>query len=94
LCALIRKSDVTRGPALRALNFALTQCPDTCELFIDDGGLKVVFPAFMLQNKAAKKSQQKRDDQNEEHVMSIISQLFFHLRDVRYQRLLNKFSVA
>jgi len=48
-----------------------------------------LFATFM--GKGIKKKYQKRNESNDEHLVSIIAQLFMNVADTRYLRLLRKF---
>eukprot|EP00455_Lapot_gusevi_P024506 TRINITY_DN2552_c0_g2_i2.p1 TRINITY_DN2552_c0_g2~~TRINITY_DN2552_c0_g2_i2.p1 ORF type:complete len:529 (-),score=111.18 TRINITY_DN2552_c0_g2_i2:168-1754(-) len=87
---LIKKSEETRSGALKVLDFALMRCPSNCEIFVDESGLKTLFAAFMLKGKKSKKAH-ALETSNEEHIVSMIAQLFMNVADVRYGRLFNKF---
>ncbi|GAB5365653.1 hypothetical protein AAMO2058_001076400 [Amorphochlora amoebiformis] len=78
MVTMIRKKRYTQAAALKVLNYAITESKSSCEKLIDAQGLKAVFKAFM--GRAT-----------EEHILHCIVQLFIHLSDIRYLRLLNKF---
>lgn len=90
MVTMIRKKRYTQTAALKILNYAVSDCVANAEKFLDVGGLKALFAAFMGRGKMSKK-QKKRREESEEHVLSGIVQLFLSLSDVRYLRLLNKF---
>jgi len=87
---MIKRKRYAKIGSIKTLDFALTKCLPNCEKFIDGSGLKTLFSVFMgkgLKKKAFKKETTKI----EEHVISVISQLFMNVADVRYYRLLKKF---
>jgi len=86
---MIRKKKKAKYGAIRALDFALLKCGPNCEKFVDKGGLKVLFAEYMTMGTKQKKKADAR--LVEEHVMSLICELFRHLSDVRYLRLFRKF---
>jgi beta-catenin-like protein 1 len=90
--ALHKKRSIWSG-AIKTISYAVTDHAGNCEAFIDAGGLKSIFAAFM--GKSIKKKQRKlyggSIDEDEEHMLSVLSQLFLNLSDVRYLRLLRKF---
>eukprot|EP00808_Paulinella_micropora_P007634 g65678.t1 len=87
MVTMIKRRTYARTSALKALDFALTECQVNCEKFVDISGLKTLFSVFMGRGKKSQKTQ----GQTEEHTVSILAQLFMHLSDVRYLRLLAKF---
>mmetsp|Transcript_17465 Transcript_17465/g.26179 ORF Transcript_17465/g.26179 Transcript_17465/m.26179 type:complete len:589 (+) Transcript_17465:75-1841(+) len=90
MVTMIRKKRYTQAAALKVLNYSITDSVANCEKLIDSSGLKAVFKAFMQRGKISKKHR-KELEANEEHILHCIVQLFLHLSDVRYLRLLNKF---
>lgn len=88
MIAILRKKKYAKHGAIKTIDFALQKCQGNCELFVDQGGLKVLFAIFM---KRSKKKDRAFEKTTEEHVVSILQQLFLNLSDVRYFRLLRKF---
>lgn len=88
MLAVIRKKKYAKHGALKAMDFAITNCAPNCEKFIESSGLKVIF-AIMMKRK--KKKDRKFEIQKDEHVTNILVQLFLNLADVHYLRLLKKF---
>ena len=67
----------------------LSDSSDSCAFLVDLGGLKTVFGALMFCPVSRK---DKADaTAHEQHLLSIITQLFLHCVDVRYLRTLRKF---
>uniref|UniRef100_A0A7S2U0P3 Beta-catenin-like protein 1 N-terminal domain-containing protein n=1 Tax=Lotharella oceanica TaxID=641309 RepID=A0A7S2U0P3_9EUKA len=90
MITMVRKKRYTQAAALKVLNYAVSDCMSNCEKTIECSGLKAIFKAFMARGKVSKRLKQEIEA-TEEHVLSCIVQLFVHLSDVRYLRLLNKF---
>jgi len=89
MITMIKRKNYSKAGALKTLDFALNKCVQNCEKFVDNAGLKTLFATFM--GKGIKKKYRKRNEPNDEHVISIIVQLFMNLSDTRYLRLLKKF---
>ncbi len=90
LIRLVRRRRATRAPALKLLSYTMSDHPGNCALFIDAGGLKSIFSAFMAKGKVPKKLRAQAE-KSEEHILACIAQLFVRLSDMRYLRTLNKF---
>lgn len=75
--------------SLKILDFALMNHPELCNKFVELNGLKTLFAAFM-KGKPRKRYKQEQAD-FEEHINSIMVQLFMNLHDVALQRFVNKF---
>uniref|UniRef100_A0A6A7G4X4 Beta-catenin-like protein 1 n=2 Tax=Hirondellea gigas TaxID=1518452 RepID=A0A6A7G4X4_9CRUS len=80
-----------RSGALRVLNHCLSDNAENCREFIRQKGLKAIFSVYMRKEKRAKPKYHAEEDTNEEHIISIFVQLFIHLSDIDYARLLRKF---
>ena len=89
MLTMIRRNTYAKNVAFKALDYAITRCTRNCEMFIDEGGLKTVFGAYMYEPSTKK----ERSDQtaNELYLLEIICQLFLHCVDIRYLRLRAKF---
>eukprot|EP00457_Paulinella_chromatophora_P005290 gb/GEZN01005306.1/.p1 GENE.gb/GEZN01005306.1/~~gb/GEZN01005306.1/.p1 ORF type:complete len:579 (+),score=130.81 gb/GEZN01005306.1/:33-1769(+) len=87
MITMIKRKTYARTSALKALDFALTDSQVNCEKFVDISGLKTLFSVFMGKGKKSSKT----IAQTQEHVVSMLAQLFINLSDVRYLRLLKKF---
>eukprot|EP00462_Mataza_sp_D1_P011188 CAMPEP_0175157706 /NCGR_PEP_ID=MMETSP0087-20121206/22366_1 /TAXON_ID=136419 /ORGANISM="Unknown Unknown, Strain D1" /LENGTH=582 /DNA_ID=CAMNT_0016445375 /DNA_START=35 /DNA_END=1783 /DNA_ORIENTATION=+ len=88
MLAIIRKNKYAKHGALKTINFALQNCQPNCEKLVDSAGLKVLFAVLM---KKRKKKERKFEMGRDEHITSLLVQMFIHLSDVRYLRLLRKF---
>jgi len=88
-----RKKRYATAGAIKTLDYVLQDHVANCELFVDIKGLKTAFSLFVARQKSKdKKSGVGR--QREEHIVSILAQLFLNLSETRYLRLLRKFQVA
>ncbi|XP_010549882.1 PREDICTED: beta-catenin-like protein 1 [Tarenaya hassleriana] len=90
---IMKQKKYAYGSAIRALDFAMTNYPPSCERFVDVLGLKTAFAAFMGKiplNKSIKRERYK--EELEERVVSLVASLFAGiLRGSRRDRLLSKF---
>ncbi len=80
--------------ALRVLDYAMLRNTASCERFVNAMGLKTIFPGFMKPSSiCVTKNKEARSGQNEdeEHVVSIVSSLLLRLSGEQHQRVLNKF---
>lgn len=89
MVAVIRKKKFAKHGAIKSLNFATLNCVPNLEKLVDVGGLKTLFWFFMKRQKG--KSDKTYEQEDEEHVMSIITQCFLNMADVRFLRLIRKF---
>jgi beta-catenin-like protein 1 len=67
---LLKSKNFMRRSALKVLDFALSNSPEACALFVKEGGLKYLFAAFMKQSKKGD------DESDEEHAINCIMALF------------------
>jgi hypothetical protein len=93
---MIRQRNITYRRAFEVIDAAVTNHPANCKRFVDAGGLKVLFPAYMAKGKINVgkhkiKMKSAIRSQDEECILSIVSCLFFNLKDMEYERLLSKF---
>lgn len=90
---IMKQKRLAYGSAMKALDFAMTRCPQACERFVDVLGLKTLFAAFMSKIPVkAKHTSSRTKEEIEERVISIIASLFGGLtRGSRRERLLGKF---
>jgi len=89
LLEIVKNKSYLQAGALKCLDVGLSRQPENCTRFLQLGGLKTLFAAFM-RGKVKKRFKQEQDAL-EEHIISIISNLFLHLAGVDYSRLLRKF---
>eukprot|EP00823_Brevimastigomonas_motovehiculus_P003923 TRINITY_DN2495_c1_g1_i1.p1 TRINITY_DN2495_c1_g1~~TRINITY_DN2495_c1_g1_i1.p1 ORF type:complete len:675 (-),score=231.53 TRINITY_DN2495_c1_g1_i1:165-2189(-) len=89
LVSMLRERKYCHSSALKALDYAIEQCPSNAQAFLDCKGLKTLFATFMGKVKKAKKY--KSDDDEEARLLSIITHLFLGLSDINYARLVHKF---
>jgi hypothetical protein len=72
--------------ALKVLSFGFTA--ETCSPFIDEGGLKYLFPIMMRQGlKDKEDSSQIVIDEN---CLNILKQLILHTNGINHDRVINK----
>lgn len=92
MITMIRKKMYVADSALKTIDFALQDSAPNCTKFVNVSGLKTLFAVFVGRVKT-KKKKQKHGELNavEEHVVSILVQLFSALSDVQYLRVLRKF---
>ncbi|KAK2718224.1 beta-catenin-like protein 1 isoform X2 [Artemia franciscana] len=90
---MLREKKLSRNGALKVLNHAVTgpEGHDSAVKLLDILGLRTIFPLFM---KTPKKSKLKGllAEEFEEHVLSIIANIFRHCQGPQRQRLLAKFA--
>ncbi|KAG0458646.1 hypothetical protein HPP92_021774 [Vanilla planifolia] len=90
---IMKQKKSAYGSAIRALDFAMTKYPPTCERFVDVLGLKTAFAAFMGKIPVSKKNKKESyQEELEERIISLIASLFAGItRGSRRERLLSKF---
>jgi beta-catenin-like protein 1 len=89
MLVLMRKRVYARVAAFKVLDYATQNNAANCESFVDMGGLKLLFSAFM--GNTLKKSESKHEAEFEERSVGMILTLILSLSDVRYMRVLRKF---
>jgi len=90
LLEFINKKKLLKQSALKCLDIGLNQNRDSCFKLVEEGGLKIIFSAFM--KGKAKRRYKENQTEVEEYLVSIILNLFINLRDVPFKRLLSKFN--
>ena len=93
---MIRLRNITYRKTFEVIDAAIANHPSNCERFVNAGGLKILFPAYMAKGKinlgkTKIKMKSAIRSQDEECILSIVSCLFFNLKDISYERLLSKF---
>ncbi|DBA65719.1 TPA: hypothetical protein ACH3X2_002764 [Trebouxia sp. C0005] len=90
---ILKEKRVARLGSLKVLDFATTRCPPACERWVDLTGLKQLFAIFMGKSKMKqKKGEENTEQEEEEHTVSVISNLFQGLsRGSRRDRVAAKF---
>jgi beta-catenin-like protein 1 len=78
----MREQKYARTCAIKVLDFALDKSPSNCERFIQQNGLKAMFPAFMGKGLKGKgKSKSDIDKKTlEEHTVNIVYSLCTHTK--------------
>lgn len=80
MCIVLKQKRLSRGGALKALDFATTRAPAACEKLLDMGGLKSLFAIFMGRGKVKRKQgvggEEASDQQAaEERAVSVVANL-------------------
>merc|ERR1711976_238340 len=88
LLEFISKKKLPKQFALKCLDVGLNQNRDSCFKLVEEGGLKIIFSAFM--RGKPKKRYKESQTEVEEHLVSIILNLFINLQDIPFKRLLLK----
>ncbi|CAH1780152.1 unnamed protein product [Owenia fusiformis] len=88
---MLREKKMSRFSSIKVLDHSMTgpEGSDNCQKFIDILGLRSIFPLFMKTPKRNKKG--AREEEVEEHIVSIIASLMKNCLSQQRQRLLNKF---
>ena len=82
---MMKEQKYARHCAIKVLDFAVSKSASNCDKFVEIGGLKTFFPAFMgkkLLSKSAKN--QVSANEVEEHVVAIVESLLSNLPPDRY----------
>jgi beta-catenin-like protein 1 len=90
MLTMIKRFTYAKNAAFKALDYALANHEANAALFVDLGGLKALFGALMF-NPSSKKDKADQT-RHEQHLLSILVQLLLHTSDVRYLRVLRKFT--
>lgn len=77
--------------AVRLCDFALTDCPQNCDLFVEKLGLKQLFPLLMSKGITLKWGS-PFEKEHEEHTVGILQSLCAHCTGITTARVLNKFT--
>jgi len=92
---MVKAKGFAKDCAIKVLDYATANNQANCKRFVDAGGLKFLFPAFM--GKGAKKTAKLHGASEvaavEEHCVAIVSAMFALLpaRSIQMKRLLAKF---
>lgn len=94
---IIKQQKYCRVPAFKALDYALLNSKESCDSFIENDGIKYIFPAFMGKgNKHSLRKKNEYEDEVEEHIISVIDTLFnFYNHETNkemFERLIKKFN--
>ncbi|PRP73525.1 beta-catenin-like protein 1-like isoform 2 [Planoprotostelium fungivorum] len=87
---MVKNKKFCRRPAIKVLNYTLTDNKANCNYFVDKLGLKTIFSAFM--KKGSKKAKKGEDNAEDEHIVCCIVNLFRNLDDQSLERLHGKFT--
>eukprot|EP00920_Eleutheroschizon_duboscqi_P024836 GHVT01061552.1.p1 GENE.GHVT01061552.1~~GHVT01061552.1.p1 ORF type:complete len:570 (-),score=158.31 GHVT01061552.1:618-2327(-) len=87
---MMRERSFSYRLALKLTDYALNNCPDNCNIFVDKLGLKPIFALFMRRGAKTKK-ESVEDRQDQEHLVSVIQALCRETSGIATSRVLNKF---
>lgn len=89
MITLIRRQSYAKPGSMKVLDYSLSSHAGNCEKFIEVEGLKTLFAVYMY--TAQSRAEKKSEPAVEEHMLSVIVQLFLYVHDVSLMRLLRKF---
>lgn len=94
---IIKQQKYCRIPSLKVLDYSLLNSKENCDNFIQNDGIKYIFPAFMGRgNKHTLRKKNEYENEVEEHTISVIDTLFNYYnnetnKDI-FERLIKKFT--
>ncbi len=99
LLLMIKERKFARQAAIKTLNYALMNNSTSCNYFIENGGLKILFAVLVRKedsnSKKKKKNKETNDLEDKEHLISILTSLLRGLYllkdDAKIQRIISKF---
>lgn len=90
LIRLIKERRSTYKLAIRLLDYALMDCPASCNMFVEGMGLKSI--SSVLMRKGVKNKQRSEDEkQEDEHILGVLHSLCAHCTGTNLARVINKF---